>query len=130
MKNPNEEQCTCKKHDPYCCHIHGSCPTCVKKEEPKQETIGKQFYETADMVISVIRNKQTLEEAAKRLYPINGEYFDKEFYMVRRIAFIEGAKWMQERMYSEEEVIKIVEKSRVAGLTAEYLLLTEQFKKK
>ena len=41
-----------------------------------------------------------------------------------------GAKWQQERMYSEEEVIKIVEKSRETGLTAEYLLLTEQFKKK
>jgi adenine C2-methylase RlmN of 23S rRNA A2503 and tRNA A37 len=33
-------------------------------------------------------------------------------------------------LYSEEEVIKIVEKSRETGLTAEYLLLTEQFKKK
>ena len=48
--------------------------------------------------------KETLEEAAKRLYPIKGEYFDKEFYMVRRIAFIEGAKWQQERMYSEEDM--------------------------
>ena len=35
-----------------------------------------------------------------------------------------------EIMYSEEEVIAIVEKSRITGLTAEYLLLTEQFKKK
>jgi hypothetical protein len=43
---------------------------------------------------------------------------------------IEGAKWQAERMYSEEEVIAIVEKSRETGLTAEYLLLTEQFKKK
>jgi hypothetical protein len=42
----------------------------------------------------------------------------------------EGAKWQQERMYSKEEVIAIVEKSRETGLTAEYLLLTEQFKKK
>ena len=42
---------------------------------------------------------------------------------------IEGAKWMQERMFSDEEVIAIVEKSRETGLTAEYLLLTEQFKK-
>jgi hypothetical protein len=42
---------------------------------------------------------------------------------------IEGAKWQQQRMYSEEEVISIVEKSRETGLTAEYLLLTEQFKK-
>jgi hypothetical protein len=44
--------------------------------------------------------------------------------------FLRGAEWMQERMYSEEEVIAIVEKSRETGLTAEYLLLTEQFKKK
>ena len=36
----------------------------------------------------------------------------------------------QERMYSAEEVIAIVEKSRETGLTAEYLLLTEQFKNK
>ena len=41
-----------------------------------------------------------------------------------------GAKYMAERMYSEEEVIAIVEKSIETGLTAEYLLLTEQFKKK
>ena len=45
-------------------------------------------------------------------------------------AFVEGAKWMAERMYSEKEVIEIVEKSRATGLTAEYLILTEQFKKK
>jgi hypothetical protein len=27
-----ETKCTCKEHDPYCCQIHGTCPTCVKKE--------------------------------------------------------------------------------------------------
>jgi hypothetical protein len=44
--------------------------------------------------------------------------------------FIWVAKWQAKKMYSEEEVIAIVEKSRETGLTAEYLLLTEQFKKK
>jgi hypothetical protein len=48
--------------------------------------------------------QETLEEAAKKLYPITGEYFDKEFYMVKRLAFIEGAKYQSERMYSEEEM--------------------------
>jgi hypothetical protein len=48
--------------------------------------------------------KETIEEAAKKLYPITGEYFDKEFYMVKRLAFIEGAKYQSERMYSEEEM--------------------------
>lgn len=64
-------------------------------------------------------NKETLEEAAERLIKLN-----------RQDAFYEGANWQAKRMYSEEEVIKIVEKSRETGLTAEFLLLTEQFKKK
>lgn len=33
---PQEKpKCTCKEHDPYCCKVHGSCPNCCKKEEPK-----------------------------------------------------------------------------------------------
>jgi hypothetical protein len=39
-------------------------------------------------------------------------------------------KEQDKKLYSGEEVIAIVEKSRETGLTAEYLLLTEQFKKK
>ena len=81
----------------------------IPKEEPKQETI---------------------EEAAAK-------HFNKEVFVegvtiqyALQEAFIEGAKWQQERSYSEEDMIKIVEKSRETGLTAEFLLLTEQFKKK
>jgi hypothetical protein len=46
--------------------------------------------------------------------------------------FIDGRELqlIRDEFYSEEEVIKIVEKSRETGLTAEFLLLTEQFKKK
>lgn len=40
---PKEEQCTCKEHDPYCCQIHGNCPTCVKKEELKQDLEKEMF---------------------------------------------------------------------------------------
>ena len=69
--------------------------------------------------------KETLEEASWKYNPL--KKLDGEFI---RAAFINGAKWQQERMHSEEEVIAIVEKSRETGLTAEYLLLTEQFKKK
>jgi hypothetical protein len=74
----------------------------IPQEEPKQET---------------------LEEAAEKYVEEdnNNRYYND---------FIAGAEWQQERMYSEEEVIAIVEKSRETGLTAEYLLLTEQFKKK
>jgi hypothetical protein len=69
--------------------------------------------------------KETLEEASWKYNPL--KKLDGEFI---RAAFINGAKWQQKRMYSEKEVIAIVEKSRETGLTAEYLLLTEQFKKK
>ena len=43
-------------------------------------------------------SKETLEEAAKRIYGTD-ESKDVEYY-----AFILGAKWQAERMYSEEEV--------------------------
>jgi hypothetical protein len=46
--------------------------------------------------------QETLEEVAERLYS------DKEYPMygeIRRDGFINGAKWQQERSYSEEEVI-------------------------
>ena len=77
----------------------------MQQEEPKQET---------------------LEEAAEKY----AKQFDYAEDSSPQVDFIEGAKWQAERMYSEEEVIKIVEKSRETGLTAEFLLLTEQFKKK
>jgi hypothetical protein len=72
--------------------------------------------------------QETVEEVAERYFPL-AEKTGGETYTAYK-GFIAGAKWQAERMYSEEEVIKIVEKSRETGLTAEYLLLTVQFKKK
>ena len=80
------------------------------------------------------RNKmeETLEEAAESRFgtdmdSIRGSsVYDLNTDLKR--GFIEGAKYQAERMYSEEDVIKIVEKSRATGLTAEYLI--EQSKKK
>ena len=74
---PQEEpKCTCKEHDPYCCQVHGICPNCVKKEEPKQET---------------------LEEAAINCWA-EGAWDNRDDFTD---GFIEGAKWQAERMYSE-----------------------------
>jgi hypothetical protein len=76
-------------------------------------------------------NKQeTLEEASIRHGFEEHSFFTKDTQNQKRLSFYFGAKWNQERSYSEEEVIAIVEKSKATGLTAEYLLLTEQFKKK
>ena len=54
-----------------------------------------------------MENKQeTLEEAAERIYPDNG--FEDDLYCdegkIFRESWLEGAKWQQERSYSEEEV--------------------------
>jgi hypothetical protein len=78
--------------------------------------------------------KTELEEAAynyasKKLQRPLTIYSPLESNVAEYVGFIEGAKWQAERMYSEQEVIEIVKKSRVTGLTAEYLILTEQFKK-
>ena len=51
-----------------------------------------------------MKNKETLEEAAERLYP----GVDRQ---VDRMLFINGAKWQAERMYSEEEVVNILIKA-------------------
>jgi hypothetical protein len=43
--------------------------------------------------------QETLEEAAEKEYPTIHEQYQYD-------AFIEGAKWQQERSYSEEEVLE------------------------
>jgi hypothetical protein len=52
-------------------------------------------------------NKETLEETAKLAFSY--EYGGEETSITdrKRDAFIEGAKWQSERMYSEEEVVKL-----------------------
>jgi hypothetical protein len=99
---PKEEQCSCKVGEPYnnaCCKIHGSIP----KKEPEQE-LEKEMFELEQQldIPSSMRwynskpKQETLEEAAEK-YKIN---------IKEAIQF--GAKWQQERMYSEEEVIELL----------------------
>ena len=49
-------------------------------------------------------NKETIEEAARRIFgdDEDGNYLEKR-------AFIKGAKWMEEKLYSEEEMINFAE---------------------
>ena len=48
--------------------------------------------------------QETPEEAAERIYPmVSNEYFWHVPIETRKI-FIEGAKWQQERSYSEEDM--------------------------
>ena len=89
----------------------------MQQEEPKQET---------------------LEEVAERLYPFNpysiGNGIKYDEYAKERRCFIEGAKYQAERMYSEEEVITILDSYNkyLKGVTKEQSVEEwfEQFKKK
>ena len=77
--------------------------------------------------------QETIEEAAKRIYPINivVDYDTNED--IRNI-WIEGAKWQAERMYSEEEVLIILDKFLTSMIKGEKTGLLEEwfekFKKK
>jgi hypothetical protein len=53
-----------------------------------------------------MNNKETIEEAAERL--VSRTYGN----VVSKSSFIEGAKWQSERMYTEEEVRKLLETQR------------------
>lgn len=72
--------------------------------------------------------EETLEEAAiLNCESITHPYCDREKAM-----FIKGAKWMEERMYSEEEVLKILVSHGNFLYNGEELTLSdwfEQFKK-
>ena len=100
------------------------------KEEPKQEILQLKTNEFSDLAFDYFGGKPNPKtpEQSKDLayYRANAE----EDYMKVPISVLRYITELEERMYSEEEVIKIVKKSRETGLTAEYLLLTEQFKKK
>ena len=53
--------------------------------------------------------QETLEEAAREYYKRGQLGFEKA--ADTEMAFLRGAKWQQERMYSEEEVVSILIKA-------------------
>jgi len=83
----------------------------IPQEEPKQDTVGKVFYESTDKTITVYR-QETLEEAAEKRIPTSTKVWD--LTETRRNDFSAGAKWQQEQdnnKYSEE-IINILDNVR------------------
>ena len=64
-----------------------------------------------------MNDKETLEEAAEKEFPLLDTQFcrtgateEENFQLLgHRKSFIKGAKWQQERSYSEEEVAVLLE---------------------
>lgn len=96
----------------------------IPKEEPKQETSIveglKDILAHITKMNSRHEKQETLEEAAERIYPIHiksiiDKYDDgitnvigeEDINEDNRESFINGAKWQQERSYSEEEVFNL-----------------------
>jgi hypothetical protein len=72
--------------------------------------------------------QEILEETAKRLHPEEWDWREREI-------FIKGAKWQQERSYSEEEVLDLLNNLRLDSYNhgmgkVEFLEWFKQFKKK
>ncbi len=117
------------------------------KVQQKSLELNKKFAENSDLekIMSEFDEfkQETLEEAAEK-YSENWEettgldYENTVPSEVNKLDFINGAKWQAERMYSEEDIIDLIqflsmnkefnEYSSVSKETARYFL--EQFKKK
>ena len=83
--------------------------------------------------------KETLEEAAERIYreypnnPLNKPewHYNRDINCFKkRKAFILGAKWQQERMYSEEDMEKAFTNGLNRSFDSDFDRWFEQFKKK
>jgi hypothetical protein len=83
-----------------------------------------------------MENKETLEEAAERLFKefqIENPIVPNNHIRPFKLGFIKSAKWQQERMYSEEDMIEFAKYCNLKDdLSVRELLVIwfEQFKKK
>ena len=124
---------TCQEHPKNCKGIHLSEETLKERaleEKPKQDALN-HFLSTSsvivkDLQISNFNKQETLEEVAER---IGNNFEDSTFKAGVIYGVIEGAKWQQERSYSEEEVKEILVKCTWI-LTESKLKWFKQFKKK
>jgi hypothetical protein len=99
----------------------------VKNQSCEEVRIEKWFDKSSDEenFIPIISKEEPLEEVALFIYPIHLIWDEEERYDCNqelRKTFMEGAKWQQERSYSEEEVEDLIYKvcgtvARLQGIT-------------
>jgi hypothetical protein len=77
--------------------------------------------------------QETLEEAVERLFPFTKDDSENRIITIKRLFWIDGAKWQAERRYSEEEVLNILQEFKrylSFGDEISQAEWFEQFKKK
>jgi len=93
------------------------------KEEPKLDTVGKEFYENADMIITVIRSKEEIEQLANK-YSSLGQAagLTHREYTLENIAYRRGYEQCQEDMadkkYTEEDLRNAIDMARMLSHVA------------
>ena len=101
------------------------------KDRILSETLDEVKQWVRDRADLLVNKQETLEEAAKRIYPSDG-YFDEIYCDIGdydKGKWIEGAKWQQERSYSQLDVIRILSKYETLS-NEDFNKWFEQFKKK
>ena len=89
----------------------------IPKEEPKKELPEFGTKEFNDLCFCFFGGKpkqETLEEAAERYATNHGMM--AYVFPEKEKSFIDGAKWQQERMYSEEDLREVFKQSRMAKI--------------
>ena len=126
VKNPSCEEVEVEKEKVILGQVAGTTYTdfnykiIIPKEDPKYTTSNLDNEKYKDYSVAKQRAKnymslkgalepkqQTLEEAAEKYAEENGNAYS----MGIDDAFESGAKWQQERMYSEEEVLELLQKA-------------------
>lgn len=110
-----DDECCVSAED---CHIVSQISVL---EEPEQEAEGKYFAENADSII--VMKQGTLEKAAESEYATIHEQHQYD-------AFIKGAKWQAERMYTEEDIMNMFDQFKMYLPLNYEFVVKNQFKKK
>jgi hypothetical protein len=82
------------------------------KEEPKQELnlncfdCNKSLQDCTCIEDTIDMTQETLEEAAERLSELQEGTYTPQHKITYKHGFEDGAKWQQERSYSEEDMIE------------------------
>jgi len=102
-------------------------PSCEEVEWDKNYNRGNGKYYYKIIIPKEEPKQETLEEAAEKY----AKQFDYAEDSSPQLDFIEGAKWQQERSYSEEEVLKLLRELNNEICEVESIKdWFEQFKKK
>lgn len=77
-----------------------------------------------------MKNEQSLDEIVKKVFPTQKglNTVDNDRIMLRRNIWLKGAKYVEERSYSEEEVLDII--ANCDGSVTQAKKWFKQFKKK